>query len=80
MYRAWVRKEAVVKLTGHGLGLEPNCVDVRNSVAVVTGVPGWLPDEPIKLLDLPATFGYCAALASTRTIHRVLPHQVGEDP
>ncbi len=69
LYRAWVRKEAVVKLTGRGLDLEVSLVDVRGEIAEVSGDAARSADVPVRLRDLPAPDGYCAALASTRAVH-----------
>lgn len=73
LLRAWVRKEAVLKLTGHGLAMPMASVDVRGAEAV------WLDAAPsrgrVLLADLPAPRGMLAALATTEevtTIRRIL--------
>jgi 4'-phosphopantetheinyl transferase len=68
LYRTWVRKEAVVKLTGHGLETEVADVDVRRDLAVFSGEAARAPGVTVRLRDLPAPDGYCAALASTRAV------------
>ncbi|HEY3009746.1 MAG TPA: 4'-phosphopantetheinyl transferase superfamily protein [Micromonosporaceae bacterium] len=61
-YRTWTRKEAVAKLAGQGLCIEPNRIEVDEPVATV---PHWWSADPIHVRDLPAPSGYAAALAST---------------
>lgn len=79
--RAWVRKEAVVKLTGHGFGLDPAHVDVADGVAKVHldagDVAEPLPREPVLLTDLTAPAGYRASLASTVAIRVVRVYEAG---
>ncbi|MDG4785106.1 4'-phosphopantetheinyl transferase superfamily protein [Micromonospora sp. WMMD1102] len=63
--RLWTRKEAVVKLTGHGLALPFTRFSVDEAVASADEpVPDW-PDEPVWLRDLPVEPGYTAALATS---------------
>jgi 4'-phosphopantetheinyl transferase len=80
MYRTWVRKEAVIKLTGHGIDLDTmSRVDVREALADFSGSsdsPGLPREGPVRLRDLPAPRDYRAALASTREVHAVRVFQV----
>ena len=61
---AWTRKEAAVKLTGHGLAVPPARVDVSGPYALTAGVPGW-PDPPPRLTTVDAPAGHVAALATS---------------
>lgn len=61
---SWTRKEAAMKLTGHGLAAVPSRVDVSGPQVAVNGVPDW-PDTPVHLSDLQAPAGHTAALATT---------------
>lgn len=70
-YRAWTRKEAVVKLTGHGLRAGIRGVDVRGPAAVVTPLPEGWPADPLQLRNLAAPSGYVAALAHTGQVSTV---------
>jgi 4'-phosphopantetheinyl transferase len=69
--RLWTRKEAVLKLTGHGLAAELTQLDVTGAVAAATAPPAGWPDGPIHLLDLPSAAGTRTALATTSPIHTV---------
>jgi uncharacterized glyoxalase superfamily protein PhnB len=65
--RYWVRKEAVLKATGHGLSVPPRRLTVSPPDAPAallswTGRP--TPHLPVHLVDLPAPEGYAAGLAS----------------
>lgn len=64
--RYWVRKEAVLKATGHGLTVEPR----RLTVSAPSEAPrllGWtVPGSrwaEVHLADVPAPVGYCASVA-----------------
>ncbi|MEU3251182.1 4'-phosphopantetheinyl transferase superfamily protein [Streptomyces sp. NPDC006997] len=61
---AWARKEAAIKLTGHGLAAPPLLVDVRGPRATAPGVPDWPASAPY-LTDLPAPPGHAAAVATS---------------
>ena|ERR1700691_954931 len=70
--RAWTRKEATVKLTGHGIAAPFRHLDVTGDLAVTSfPPPGW-PADPIHLRDLPPTLDLAAALASTVPIESVV--------
>jgi 4'-phosphopantetheinyl transferase len=62
-YRAWTRKEAVVKATGEGI-MKLRAV-VVSADAAASGGATW------HLRDLPAPHGYAAALASGVPLHTV---------
>jgi 4'-phosphopantetheinyl transferase len=67
LLRLWARKEAVVKLTGHGLLRVPfSALSVDGSVARIDAPPAGWPTEPVHLTDLPLGPGSVAALATTR--------------
>jgi 4'-phosphopantetheinyl transferase len=70
--RAWTRKEAAVKLTGHGLAASLRGLDVTGQIAVTSAQPAGWPTDPIYLHDLPATPGLAAALATTVPVRTVL--------
>jgi 4'-phosphopantetheinyl transferase len=57
--RLWVRKEAVLKLTGHGLARAPSGVDVAD-----TSIPAWTESGAAWISDLPTPAPYVGALAS----------------
>jgi 4'-phosphopantetheinyl transferase len=63
--RMWARKEAVVKLTGHGLAASLRQLDASGDVVVASGQPAGWPSEAIYLRDLPAPPGLAGALATT---------------
>ncbi|MGA8117947.1 MAG: 4'-phosphopantetheinyl transferase superfamily protein [Actinocatenispora sp.] len=65
--RLWTRKEAVLKLTGHGLSVPLADVVVNADEAHVAPRPDGWPDDPIWLTDLTLTADYLASLASTAT-------------
>ncbi len=69
LLRLFCRKEAVLKLAGHGLFIDPTLLDVSGSLAVMSiPIDGW-PGEPIHIRDLGHDiFG---ALASTHKLHAV---------
>jgi 4'-phosphopantetheinyl transferase len=66
LLRLWARKEAVVKLTGHGLLQVPfTALSVDGPVARIDAPPAGWPTEPVHLTDLPLGPGSVAALATT---------------
>ncbi len=69
---AWTRKEAVLKLTGHGIVARLSGLDVSDGTAVVSPPPPGWPAEPIYLHDVPAGPGLRAAVATTVPLTSVL--------
>lgn len=63
--RLWARKEAVAKLTGHGLALPLPQISAEHATATADPVPEGWPDAPVWLRDLELGPGYTAALASS---------------
>ncbi len=67
LLRLWARKEAVVKLTGHGLPRVPfTALSVDGPVARLDAPPAGWPHGALHLTDLPLTRGPVAALATHR--------------
>ncbi|MEU5095436.1 4'-phosphopantetheinyl transferase superfamily protein [Streptomyces sp. NPDC020996] len=64
---AWARKEAAIKLTGHGLAAPPVLVDVAGPRATAPRVPD-RPRSAPWLTDLPAPPGHAAALATSEPL------------
>jgi 4'-phosphopantetheinyl transferase len=69
---AWARKEAALKLTGHGIAGPLSGLNVTGATAVVSPPPSGWPAEPIHLRDVPATPELRAALATTAPLRTVL--------
>jgi 4'-phosphopantetheinyl transferase len=69
---AWSRKEATLKLTGHGIAGPLSGLNVTGPTAVVSPPPAGWPAEPIHLRDVPATPGLRAAIATTAPLDTVL--------
>ena len=69
---AWARKEAALKLTGHGIVGPLSSLDVVGSTAVASQQPAGWPIEPIHLRDVPAGPDLRAALATTVPLTGVL--------
>ncbi len=90
--RIWTRKEAAVKLTGHGLAAPLSDLDVTGPTVTASPAPANWPPHPIYLTDVPlvtdpgGTPPLRAALASTtpiRAIHLCGPipsNSTPEDP
>ncbi|MEU6848709.1 4'-phosphopantetheinyl transferase superfamily protein [Actinacidiphila alni] len=74
---AWVRKEAAMKLTGHGLSAPPAAIDVSTPLATAPGVATW-PRTALHLTALTAPPGHRAALATTAPLTRVGRHTLPE--
>ncbi|GGR78682.1 MULTISPECIES: 4'-phosphopantetheinyl transferase family protein [Streptomyces] len=75
--RLWSRKEAVAKLTGHGLAARLNRIEVRGDLARPEGSPAqdW-PAFPIHLRDARVEGGRIAAIASTCRITALEPRSL----
>lgn len=69
---AWARKEAALKLTGHGIVGPLSSLDVTGPTAVASPTPSGWPGEPIHLRDVPAGPDLRAALATTVPLTNVL--------
>jgi 4'-phosphopantetheinyl transferase len=70
--RAWTRKEATVKLTGHGLVAPLSHLNVSGSVAQASPpAPNW-PADPIYLHDVPAASDVRAAIATTTPVTTII--------
>ncbi|MFF6959796.1 4'-phosphopantetheinyl transferase superfamily protein [Streptomyces sp. NPDC008317] len=67
---AWVRKEAAMKLTGHGLSAPPAAIDVSTALATAPTVRDW-PRAPLHLTPLAAPPAHRAALATTVPVTHV---------
>jgi 4'-phosphopantetheinyl transferase len=70
--RLWTRKEAAVKLTGHGLAAPLSALDVTGPTVTASPSPPNWPQAPIHLTDLPPhpeNQNLRAALATTTPIH-----------
>lgn len=76
--RLWVRKEALLKLTGHGIAVRLRSIDVTRDeihAGSAEGIPGW-PVSPVQLTDLSlGTPEYVAAIATTLPARRVTVRQ-----
>jgi 4'-phosphopantetheinyl transferase len=70
--RVWARKEAVLKLTGHGVAAQLSGLDVTGQVAVASSPPAGWPVGAIYLRDVPAGADLRAALATTAPLTDVL--------
>jgi 4'-phosphopantetheinyl transferase len=72
--RRWTRKEAAVKLTGHGLAVRFDALDTGGPLAIADGVaPDW-PDEDIHLTDVRLSDDLVLALATTVPLTEVRVH------
>ena len=75
----WTRKEAVVKLTGHGLAAPFSALDVTGPAVIASPPPPNWPETPIHLTDLPPKTSQDgspllhAALATTVPIRSLRP-------
>ena len=63
--RLWVRKEAVLKATGHGLGVDPRRVRMSEPRQPPALIHWGAADDPgeVWLADVPVTDGWLAAVA-----------------
>ena len=60
----WVRKESIVKATGHGLMIDPDLIDVAppGSAPALLAWPAEEPlDSPVWMFDVECPDGYVAA-------------------
>ena len=72
--RLWARKEAALKLTGHGIAGPLARLNVTGPVAVVSAPPAGWPAEPIHLRDVEAAaHDVRAAVATTVALTEVIP-------
>ncbi|GAA4203835.1 4'-phosphopantetheinyl transferase superfamily protein [Actinocatenispora rupis] len=74
----WTRKEATVKLTGHGLTVPFEALSCEGKAVRVLSPPDGWPSAPIHLTAVPVPVGYHATLATlahppTVTLHRAEP-------
>ncbi len=70
--RAWTRKEAALKLTGHGIAGPLSSLDVTGPTALMSPRPSGWPAEPIHLRDVPAGPDLRCALATTVPLTNIL--------
>lgn len=70
-YRSWTRKEAAVKLTGHGLIDRLSELNVQGPLLSALAVPQGWPVGSIHLQDVSSPADYLAALASTEPLTAV---------
>jgi 4'-phosphopantetheinyl transferase len=63
-YRLWTRKEATLKLAGHGLTVPLTDLDVSGELARIEPRPDGWPARPVRLADLTIPH-HAAALATT---------------
>ncbi|MEV6301958.1 4'-phosphopantetheinyl transferase superfamily protein [Actinoplanes sp. NPDC051861] len=74
--RLWARKEAVVKLTGHGMTVPLTGIRAdRDLVSVEPRPAGW-PDAAVWVRDLDLEPGYFAALATSPEIAEVSARRI----
>ncbi len=69
--RAWTRKEAAVKLTGHGLIASFSHLDTSGQELTASPPPDQWPAEPIYLVDVASDPSLLTAIASTTPVARV---------
>jgi 4'-phosphopantetheinyl transferase len=78
LLRAWTRKEAATKLTGHGLTADVSRLDVSEEVVVWQLAPTDWAAAQIRLVDLIGPDLHIGALATTFSVHAIrhfgLPH------
>ncbi|MFE6162218.1 4'-phosphopantetheinyl transferase family protein [Streptomyces sp. NPDC056486] len=71
--RLWTRKEAAVKLTGHGLAAALSALDANGPELVVSGrLPASWPPHKVHLRDVRWRAGHVLALASTSPVQHVI--------
>lgn len=81
LFRYWVRKEAVLKATGHGLAVSPGLLTVSGTDEPARLLdwagPGPSPVGAIRLHDLDPGPGFAACVALLAGVaHRVVQHEV----
>jgi 4'-phosphopantetheinyl transferase len=64
-YRLWTRKEAVVKLTGHGLAQPLSGIEVTDARIPAGTIAGWRTECDIHLLDLTGPRGIWPSLSGS---------------
>ena len=71
LVRAWTRKEAVTKLTGHGLAASVRHLDVSGSVAVWRQAPRGSVAAEIRLINFTGPTDHIGAIAVTGQFQKV---------
>lgn len=74
--RLWTRKEAAVKLTGHGLAVPFRQLTVTGPVARPAPPPRGWPERDVHLTDLPLGEGAVAALATAEPCPEVIARRI----
>lgn len=80
--RTWVRKEAVLKATGRGLGVDPRQVRISEARQPAALIDWQAPDDPggAWLADIPVTDGWMAAVAVLTPLGHEIVLDEGRSP